>query len=146
MVMKKISVFKYDSEDNVVRALYKIGLIIFVPLVILFFFLRTDTAVDYLLNGGYYCTFKSATGLNCPGCGGTRASLYLARLDVVNSFKMNATVIVSVILYLFFMIKETLHRVFGFKGIKEWQVYVLIAIFVATVVIRWIVCNFVFVL
>ena len=44
------------------------------------------------------------------------------------------------------MIKETLHRVFGLKGVKEWQVYVLIAIFVATVVIRWIVCNFVFVL
>ena len=113
---------------------------------ILFFFLRTDAAVDYLLNGGYYCTFKSATGLNCPGCGGTRASFYLARLDIVNSFKMNATVLVSVILYLFFMIKETLHRVFGLKGVKEWQVYVLIAIFVATVVIRWIVCNFVFVL
>ena len=144
--MKKLRVFKYDSEDNVVKALYKIGLIIFVPLVILFFFLRTDAAVDYLLNGGYYCTFKSATGLNCPGCGGTRASFYLARLDIVNSFKMNATVIVSVILYLFFMIKETLHRVFGLKGVKEWQVYVLIAIFVATVVIRWIVCNFVFVL
>ena len=144
--MKKLSVFKYDSEDNVVRALYKIGLIIFVPLVILFFFLRTDVAVDYLINGGYYCTFKSATGLNCPGCGGTRASLYLARLNFAESFKMNATVLVSVILYLFFMIKETLHRVFGLKGVKEWQVYVLIAIFVATVVIRWIVCNFVFVL
>ena len=92
------------------------------------------------------CFFNTFFGMYCPGCGGTRASFYLARLDIVNSFKMNATVLVSVILYLFFMIKETLHRVFGLKGVKEWQVYVLIAIFVATVVIRWIVCNFVFVL
>ena len=144
--MKKLSVFKYDSEDNVVRALYKIGLIILVPLVFLFFFLRTDAAVDYLINGGYYCTFKSATGLNCPGCGGTRASLYLARLNFAESFKMNATVLVSVILYLFFMIKETLHRIFRLKGIKEKHVYILIGIFVLTVVVRWIVCNFIIVL
>lgn len=135
-------IFKYDSEDNVVAALYKIGLLILVPLVIIFFFLRTDMALNHLIKGGYSCAFKAATGYNCPGCGGTRASIYLARFMFRDSFMMNASVPVFAMLYIFFMMKETLHKAFGFRGISEKQVYVLISIFVGVVLVRWVVCNF----
>lgn len=144
--MKDNHIFKFNSEDNVVAALYKIGLLIFIPLVLVFIFLNTDMALKYLIEGGYSCSFRRMTGLYCPGCGGTRASIYLARLKFASSFRMNATVPVSVLLYLYFMIRETLHRIFGIKGIKEKQVYILISIFVITVLLRWVVCNFIMII
>ena len=129
------------TEDNTVAALYKIGLLIFIPLFLLFFFCRTELGLNTLIKGGYSCAFKRMTGINCPGCGGTRASFYLARLRLVDSFRMNAVVPVSVVLYLFFMIWQTLHKFFGIKSLKEKHIYIMLAIFVITVVVRWIVVN-----
>ena len=136
----------YSSEEKTVAVLYKIGLFVFVPLVILFFFLRTDMALNHLIQGGYFCSFKRLTGLNCPGCGGTRASIYLARFKIIASFKSNATVPVSVALYLYFMLRQTAYRVIGTKSLKEKDINILLVIFVVTVIVRWIICNFVFIL
>lgn len=131
-----------NHSDKSVAALYWMGLIMFIPLVILFFYLRTDAALDVLIKGGYSCSFKRMTGLNCPGCGGTRASIYLARLKILESLRMNAAVIVSVVLYLYFMIKESMHVFLGTAGVKEKHVYIMVCIFAVTVIIRWVVSNY----
>ncbi len=42
------------------------------------------------------CIFKAMTGLNCPGCGLTRAMHALVHFDLYRAFRMNAFFIVSV--------------------------------------------------
>lgn len=39
---------------------------------------------------GIPCIFNVITGLNCPGCGNTRAVLALLRLDFSRAFSVNA--------------------------------------------------------
>lgn len=140
--------------DKVVDSLFKLGLVILIPVILTFLFLKTELAYNLLLKSGHYCSFKKMTGLYCPGCGGSRAVIALARFDIVNSFKKNAVVPVSIILYLIFMMWEGLHRIsilnyfsgnnkISIKGPKEKHVYVLLTVFVVTVVVRWIVCNIV---
>lgn len=129
------------SEDHVVDVLYKLALIALIPLVAVFFYLRTDAAIDRLIKGGMFCSFKRVTGLNCPGCGGTRAAFYLARFKFLESFKMNASVLVSAFLYMLFIVWESLSRLLKIKGPKEKHIYVMIGIFVVTVIVRFIVSN-----
>jgi hypothetical protein len=41
------------------------------------------------LGGGTWCAFREATGLDCPGCGLTRAYRAMGRLDVAGAFRYN---------------------------------------------------------
>jgi hypothetical protein len=43
------------------------------------------------------CFFKATTGLPCLTCGGTRALVHLARLDVLGALAMNPLVAVSLL-------------------------------------------------
>lgn len=131
------------SEDRTIDALYKLGLLLLIPLVGLFFYLRTDNAVDHLLNGGYFCAIRRLTGMWCPGCGGTRASFYLARFQILDSIKMNIAVPLGAAMYIIFMLVETSHRLFKTKGLKEKHFYIMLAVFVVSIIGRWIVVNFI---
>jgi len=44
---------------------------------------------------GFYprCPFFEATGLLCPGCGGTRALAALLRGDIVGAWRLNALLV-----------------------------------------------------
>jgi hypothetical protein len=42
-----------------------------------------------------FCFFHELTGLNCPGCGGTRALHQLLHGNVAAAFRLNALVVVS---------------------------------------------------
>ena len=140
--MDKRKYIKRINEDNhVVATLYKLGLLILLPLVAAFFYLRTDVALSKLITGGYSCAYRRATGMFCPGCGGTRAAIYLARFHIINSIKMNAAVPLGAFFYILFMIIETLHYGFDIKGFKEKHVYIMIGIFVAAIVARFIIVN-----
>lgn len=141
-----------NKIDKVVDSLFKLGLAIMIPVILMFLFLKTELAYKLLLKSGHYCSIKKMTGLYCPGCGGSRSVIALARFDIANSFKKNAVVPVSIILYLIFMIWEGLHRIsnsavahgtINVNGPKEKHVYILLTVFVVTVVVRWIVCNIV---
>lgn len=140
------------KADRVVDSLFKLGIVVLIPVILIFLFLKTDLAYNLLLKSGHYCSFKKMTGLYCPGCGGSRSVIALARFDIIGSFKKNAVVPVSIVLYLFFMVWECLHRLsnaavvqgkINIKGPKEKHVYILLTVFVVTVVVRWIVCNIV---
>jgi hypothetical protein len=57
-------------------------------------------AVLYFFNPsryGFYpvCEFHELTGLNCPGCGGTRAAYQLLHGDIVQALHDNALFLVS---------------------------------------------------
>jgi hypothetical protein len=43
------------------------------------------------------CFFRSATGIPCPTCGGTRAALALARLDLAGAFHANPLVCLALL-------------------------------------------------
>lgn len=54
-------------------------------------------------DGTVLCPFRSATGLDCPGCGMTRATAALARADVVGAVDHNLFVVplVGVLAYVY---------------------------------------------
>lgn len=65
-----------------------------------------------LIGDSYYvnskCIFKGFTGYDCPVCGMTRAFIYITKLDIKNSLKMNFAALFVYILCLFQM---------GYRGI-----------------------------
>jgi hypothetical protein len=45
------------------------------------------------LNGDSYCLLKQLVGVDCPGCGFTRASYYLMHLKFTSALKLNCCVV-----------------------------------------------------
>ena len=58
---------------------------------------------------GYPCFFHLITGLNCPGCGITRAALKILQLDFVGAVKQNAF-LVPIVLYVGWIFFYTIRR------------------------------------
>ena len=56
-----------------------------IPLLVLF---AVYCAVMYTMTGGL-CAFRGLTGIPCPGCGGTRALLHLAKGDISGCIELN---------------------------------------------------------
>ena len=46
-------------------------------------------AAVFAFSGFYSCPFKLLLGIDCPGCGLTRAALALLRLDFAAAFRFN---------------------------------------------------------
>ncbi len=63
------------------------------------FFLGTNLLRDF---GMTKCSFYEMTHLYCPGCGGTRATASLLKLDIISSFKYNAIVPIGFSVFLFY--------------------------------------------
>lgn len=60
-------------------------------------------AVRYNINILTECLFRHLTGLYCPGCGGTRAFIYLIHGNIPESILYHPLVIYAVILTAFFI-------------------------------------------
>jgi hypothetical protein len=58
------------------------------------------------------CAFRSATGIECPGCGSQRAMLMLLQGDIAGSVAMFPALIPA----LFTVVYVLLHLRFGFRG------------------------------
>lgn len=56
------------------------------------------------------CMFYTVLGIYCPGCGGTRATLYLLKGDLIKSFLYHPIVVYGAGIYLWFMISHTIQR------------------------------------
>lgn len=133
---------RYEHADNSIKSLYGIGLILILPIVCIVLFLRTDFAIDCLIKANYTCSIRKLTGFLCPGCGGTRAAIYLARFRFADSFLMNPVVPVGAMLYIIFMVTETLHVFFGTKGFCEKTFNILLAVLIVTVILKTIISNY----
>ena len=56
------------------------------------------------------CLFHRLTGLYCPGCGGTRAVRLLFTGHIWKSFLYHPGVLFAAVLYLWFMVSQTIER------------------------------------
>ncbi|MFV0305203.1 MAG: DUF2752 domain-containing protein [Moheibacter sp.] len=59
------------------------------------------------------CTFKSVTGLDCPGCGGQRSVHHLLHFDIVQAFRFNAFFVLALPYILLLIFHEV--RLFFWK-------------------------------
>lgn len=65
------------------------------------------------------CILLHFTGLQCPGCGGTRAMFSLLHGDVVTSFAMNPLVIAGYVAVAIALVGVLLERRGGFSASKK---------------------------
>lgn len=66
------------------------------------------------------CFFHTATGLQCPGCGGTRALHQLLHGNVLAALHLNALVVVAVPLLAWWGIRFGLRH---FRGLQQSQLF-----------------------
>jgi hypothetical protein len=58
------------------------------------------------------CLLHIFTGLDCPGCGGTRAAWYLLHGDILAAFRHHAMFVIAVPFLLYLHVSWTLRRAF----------------------------------
>ncbi len=126
---------RVKSDDDI---LYYVGLALLVTagLVLLIIFI-----FDIELPG---CMVKEATGIYCPGCGGSRAVKYMLKGQFAESLKYHVAVVPFTLGYLVFMITHTIEKIFPkgkIKGLKFRIVYLWI--FVGLLFLNMIIKNFI---
>lgn len=131
---RKHNVRMLGSTD---KLLYELGLValgIILCAVLLYFI--TGFSV---LNIYYICVFNKVTGLSCPGCGGTRAFRALVKGDILKSLYYYPPLLYTMIVYLIFMLRCFMYKHFGIKKSKDGAVVKYIYIFIAIMLIQWVV-------
>lgn len=121
-----------DSMDM----LFDIGKVIFVFIIVLFIIVH-NSRLDNLLNYTPKCAIKKATGLDCPGCGMTRACVSILRFQFLDSIKYNAAVMYGFICYVAFMIVQGCHVYFGTKSFNRKCFSVIMYIGIGIVLIHF---------
>ncbi len=87
------------------------------------------------------CPLHYLTGLYCPGCGGTRAMMFLARGRILTSFIYHPLVPYTVLVGGWFMISQTVERIskgrfaIGMKY-RDWYLWVAIALVAVNFVVK----------
>lgn len=109
--------------------LYHLGIYFFAgSLLILLFYFK----IILVYFPSFPCMLYSLLGVYCPGCGGTRAILYLLHGNILKSLWYHPIVIYTAIIYLGFMLSHTLSKIKGshIKGWKfhSWYLYVAMII------------------
>ena len=88
------------------------------------------------------CIFHKLTGLYCPGCGGTRAVVFLLHGDFLHSLVYHPFVPYAFVLCTWFMISQTIERLSKGRlriGMHFREVFLWIAL--AIIIINFIVKN-----
>ena len=85
------------------------------------------------------CLFNRVTHLCCPGCGGTRAMRALLKGEILKSIYDYPPLIYGVIVYIIFMVRCFLYKYFGIKKSKDGAVVKYIYIFLALMLVQWVV-------
>jgi hypothetical protein len=99
---------KREFKDEMTMIWYRIGMIL-IP-VLFFFIVLFVVKGESIVSGESFCGFLKLTSLKCPGCGGTRAFYELIHFHILGSIKQNPGVLVTFLLYLFFMINTAFRR------------------------------------
>ena len=84
----------------------------------------------FLIDKPIPCIFNKITGLYCPGCGITRMFISILKLDYKGAFRYNPFVFVLLILYLIFLlINSILKRKIKITNIIFYIIIVLAIVF-----------------
>lgn len=116
--------------------LYQTGWILLILAIPAYFFL--EQIVSYQLP----CILLYFTGIYCPGCGGTRAVLEFFKGHPLRSFFYHPFVLYCAILYLWFMVSQTIQRLSHNRlaiGMKYRDIYLYIGL--AIILLNWILRN-----
>ena len=89
------------------------------------------------------CVFFDATGLFCPGCGGTRSIIALFSGHPIKSLLLHPFVLYFVICFSLFFISQTLSRLTKgrIKGMNYRNIYVYIGL--GIILVQWLAKNIV---
>ena len=95
-----------------------------------------------LTQGLWECPIRRATGLDCAGCGATRALESLMRLEFIEAFRYNPAFCIALVAFLFWLLMFT-KNAFS-KNYREpfshippkWVIITICALLVAFMVIR----------
>ena len=130
---KKPNIFKRMGEDAELM-LYVMGCTLAPAVILFFFFLRGRVHTPG-------CAFKSLTGWYCPGCGGTRSVFGFLQGHFLQSFYYNPFVPYVMVLYVVFMVRNTLHYIWPnkFKLMEFRTEYAVIAL--VLILGQWIIKN-----
>ncbi len=124
------------EEQPVCIALYKAGKA--VPVLALIAFLLYHTGVlEGLYSGG--CAFKRATGLYCPGCGGTRALCFMLSGELLKSLYYHPSVLYFTVFYIVFMLKAFINRHCHAGTLSDRRAAVFILAGAGLTLLQWIV-------
>lgn len=87
------------------------------------------------------CSFRTATGLYCPGCGGTRAFLAILNLNFVESFLFHPVLLISLIIIIVFIISHILN-ILSKDKIRAMRIKpVFFFIVIGIILLQWIIKN-----
>ena len=119
------------------KKLYKVGIFFTVVFAAFIVFINT-TNIDILKL--YRCSFHEITGLYCPGCGGTRATVMFFKGHIIKSFIFHPFVPYCMVLYIIYMIRGTIavlsRKDTYYMKFRMCYVYIAVAILLIQFVIK----------
>jgi len=81
-----------------------------------------EAIIHWLEQHQLSCFYKSAFGIECPGCGSQRAFIFLLKGDLPDSFNSYPPLVLFLILFIFLI----LHLVFKFRNGGTFLKYIFI--------------------
>lgn len=130
-----------SDNKKLSRTLYYICLLIIAVIfiiIIIFKLLNIDTS--YILDGQSRCFLLEYAGLYCPGCGGTRAVIYLLHGHILKSIYYHPIVVYTAAVMICFVASHTINIITRGKTwamqFSPWYGYMAIAIIVVQCIVK----------
>lgn len=136
-ILKRLKKPCDNKLGNTDRTMYELGLVA-LGIVIAAVLLYCITGFN-ILGVKYPCVFNRVTHLCCPGCGGTRSVRALLRGEILTSLYDYPPFLYGLVVYVIFMVRCFLAKHFGIAKSKDGAVIKYIYIFIALIMIQWIV-------
>lgn len=127
---------KRTKKITLDQGMYIFGIMaLFAAIPIVYFYMKA-----YLNDVLPKCFLYQYFGIYCPGCGGSRALKALLEGKIFESFYSHPIILYTVIIYMVFMISQTLHYIFPskVKGIHfhEWFLYGALVVIVINFLVK----------